>query len=234
MRIPIEVSTDEGSVRQRIATFERDAGVPAGEGVGLTLDEVNALVQRLQTIVVTGHVGEIVAANSSCGVCDQALPRKGSARIVYRTAFGRLDLACPRLYSQCRCGARAYASDSFNPLAMILPQRTPTPSCYTCRPAGRAACRMGGPPNSWETSCRSGRLRVPRRSRPRFDGPAGRWRPRRTTVPSTSSTRSPWPFPSRRPRPVSWPMCWRSTQAMSARWPTGAAAANLSASSPAG
>ena len=124
MRIHIEVSTGDGSVRQRIATIERDANVSAGEGVGLTLDEVKALVQRLQTIVVTGHVGEIVAANSSCGVCGQALPRKGSAGIVYRTAFGKLDLACPRLYSQCRCGVRAYASDSFNPLAMILAQRT--------------------------------------------------------------------------------------------------------------
>jgi hypothetical protein len=41
-----------------------------------------------------------------------------------RTAFGKLDLACPRLYSQCRCGARVYASDSFNPLAVVLVERT--------------------------------------------------------------------------------------------------------------
>ena len=125
MQIHIEVSTAGRPGRQRIATIERNAELPAGEGVGLTLDEVKALVQRLQAIVATGHAGEIVAANSSCGDCGQALARKGSASIVYRTAFGKLDLACPRLYSQCRCcGARAYASDSFNPLAMVLAQRT--------------------------------------------------------------------------------------------------------------
>ena len=62
MRIHIEVSTGDGSVRQRIATIERDADVPAGEGVGLTLDEVKRLVQRLQTIVATEHVGEIVVS----------------------------------------------------------------------------------------------------------------------------------------------------------------------------
>jgi len=82
VRIHIEVSTGDGSERQRIATIERDADVPAGEGVGLTLDEVKGLVQRLQPIVATEHVGEIVAANSSCGDCDRALPRKGSASIV--------------------------------------------------------------------------------------------------------------------------------------------------------
>jgi hypothetical protein len=125
VQIHIEVSTTGRSGRQRIATIERSAELPAGEGVGLTLDEVKTLVQRLQAIVATEHVGEIVAANASCGDCGQALARKGLVSIVYRTAFGKLDLACPRLYSRCRCcGARAYGVDSFNPLAMMLAQRT--------------------------------------------------------------------------------------------------------------
>ena len=128
MQIHIEVSTAGRPGRQRIATIERDAELPAGEGIGMTLDEVKSLVQRLQTIVATEHVGEIVAANSSCGDCGRALPRKGSASIVYRTAFGKLVLPCPRLYSQCRCcGACAYASDSFNPLGMVLAQRSSSP-----------------------------------------------------------------------------------------------------------
>ena len=52
------------------------------------------------------------------------MPRKGGASIVYRTAFGKLRLAGPRLYSQCRCGARAHTSDSFNPLGTLLEERT--------------------------------------------------------------------------------------------------------------
>ena len=139
MQIHIEVSTAGRPGRQRIATIERDADLPAGEGIGLTLDEVKGLVQRLQAIVATEHVGEIVAANSSCGECSQPLPRKGSASIVYRTAFGKLDLPCPRLYSRCRCGACAYISDSFNPRALL---RLPSPGLS--RGAGQSAGPCAG------------------------------------------------------------------------------------------
>jgi hypothetical protein len=44
--------------------------------------------------------------------------------MVYRTAFGKLSLACPRLYAQCPRGCRAYDREFFNPLAMALGQRT--------------------------------------------------------------------------------------------------------------
>ena len=56
MPIRFEVSTGDGSARQHVATIERDADLPAGEGIGLTLDEAKALVQRLQTIVAIEHV----------------------------------------------------------------------------------------------------------------------------------------------------------------------------------
>jgi hypothetical protein len=78
----------------------------------------------LQAIVANEQAREVVAANSACGDCGRDLPCKGSANIVYRTAFGKLKLTSPRLYSQCSCGARAYGSDSFNPLALVLGQRT--------------------------------------------------------------------------------------------------------------
>jgi hypothetical protein len=110
--------------RRRIATIERGADEGAGVGIGLTLDEVKRLVERLQGIVAAEHAQEVVSANSSCGACGLELPRKGMAGIVYRTAFGKLRLSCPRLYSQCRCGARAYDSESFNPLAMVVAERT--------------------------------------------------------------------------------------------------------------
>ena len=95
-----------------------------GDGIGLALGEVKGLLERLQGIVAAEHAQEVVSANSSCGACGLELPRKGEAGIVYRTAFGKLRLSGPRLYSRCRCGARAHDSESFSPLAMVVAERT--------------------------------------------------------------------------------------------------------------
>ena len=124
MQIHIEVVIEGRSERRRIATIRRGADLAAVDGLGLTLAESKDVLARLQASVVHEHADELVAANSSCGDCGQPLSRKGTAPIVYRTAFGKLNLRSPRLYSQCRCGVRACSRDSFNPLAMHLAQRT--------------------------------------------------------------------------------------------------------------
>ena len=124
MRIHIEVVIDGQPGRQRVATVERIAEPSAADGIGLSLEEVKGLIGQLQTIVSAEHARETVAANSSCGACGQTFACKSSASIVYRTVFGKLRLYSPRLYSQCQCGARAYDGDSFNPLAMVLTERT--------------------------------------------------------------------------------------------------------------
>jgi hypothetical protein len=124
VRIHIEVVIEGRAGRQRISTVERIVEPSACDGIGLSLEEVKGLIGQLQTIVSAEHARETVAANSSCGLCGRALPCKSWASIVYRTAFGKLRLSSPRLYSQCRCGARAYGSDSFNPLALVLSERT--------------------------------------------------------------------------------------------------------------
>jgi hypothetical protein len=124
VRIHVEVVIEGHATRQRIATVERNVMPAAGEGLGLSLEEAKGLIGHLQTIVCEEQTSEMVAAISTCAVCAQALARKSSASIVYRTAFGKLRLSSPRLYSQCRCGARACGSDSFNPLALVLTERT--------------------------------------------------------------------------------------------------------------
>jgi hypothetical protein len=107
-----------------IATIQRSAALAAVDGFGLTLAESKDLLECLQATVVREHAAEFVAANSSCGGCAQPLARKGASSIVYRTAFGKLSLQSPRLYSQCRCGVRHCGGESFNPLALHLAQRT--------------------------------------------------------------------------------------------------------------
>lgn len=124
MQIHVEVVIEGKRERQRVATIQRSADLATVDGLGLTLAESKDLLERLQATVVREHADELIAANCRCGGCRQPLARKGGSSIVYRTAFGKLDLRSPRLYSQCRCGARHGAGESFNPLAMHLAQRT--------------------------------------------------------------------------------------------------------------
>lgn len=124
MRIHVEVVIEGHPARQRIATVERIVKPATCDGLGLSLEEAKGLIGQLQAIVSAEQARETVAANSTCAECAQALPRKSCASIVYRTAFGKLRLSSPRLYSRCRCGAGACGSDSFNPLALVLTERT--------------------------------------------------------------------------------------------------------------
>jgi hypothetical protein len=103
MQIYVEVVIEGRRERQRIATIQRSADLAGVDGLGLTLAESKDLLERLQTTVVREHADELIAANSSCGGCGQPLAHKGTSPIVYRTAFGKLSLRSPRLYSQCRC-----------------------------------------------------------------------------------------------------------------------------------
>ena len=97
MQLHIEVVVGAGRERQRVATIKRGAELDSGEGIGLTLEEVKDLVQRLQAIAAAEQAREVEAAHASCAECGRALPRKGAASIVYRAAFGKLKLSCSRL-----------------------------------------------------------------------------------------------------------------------------------------
>jgi len=150
-----------------LARTDVDCAIRFGEGrwpdVAVTPLQCRAFrpvaAPAVATVNATGVVSGVSAGTAT--ISAAASGRKGSASVVYRTAFGKLDLPCPRLYARCRCGARAYASDSFNPLAMILAQRT-YPELLYLQTRGPATCSTGAPPGCWETFFLSARLRVPR------------------------------------------------------------------------
>jgi hypothetical protein len=124
MRVDIEVRIGGKPDRTCVATIERDPRKMAEQGIGLQLAEVKSLIGRLQQIVATAQADEIIAWNCLCGQCGEPLPRKDSAAIVYRTAFGKLRLDSPRHYSTCICGHCERESASFNPLAEMLTERS--------------------------------------------------------------------------------------------------------------
>lgn len=118
MRIDIEVVVRGKRGRQRIATIERDADVGAGKGTVSRSKRPRAfwnICRRSSPRMRRKSLRQIRCVESA-----GALPRKGEGSMVYRTAFGKLWLACPRLYAQCGCGARAHCGDSFNPLALVV------------------------------------------------------------------------------------------------------------------
>ena len=153
MQIHIEVVIEGRSERRRIATIRRGADLAAVDGLGLTLAESKDVLARLQASVVHEHADELVAANSSCGDCGQPLSRKGTAPIVYRTAFGKLNLrsrGCTR--SAGAVSARAVETLSI-PLPFIL-HSARILSCCTCKRAGQVRCPTSAQPSCSVTCCR--------------------------------------------------------------------------------
>ena len=128
MRITLEAKIEraDGTAQTvEISSLERAPDAAAGCGIGLTLSESRELVGNLQRVVLREQADEIIAAARQCRHCSRHLAVKGSTSIVYRTAFGKVKLEAPRLYSRCSsCGARVTASRSFSPLALALPERS--------------------------------------------------------------------------------------------------------------
>ena len=122
MRIDVEVlvRTRGGRSRKVIHRIERDLEGGAEEGIGLGLGDMKAIVAGLQRVVVDEQAHELIELRSRCASCRRVLGHKGASGIVYRTPFGKFELASPRLYSKCPCGHRASESISFSPLGTAM------------------------------------------------------------------------------------------------------------------
>ena len=129
MRITIQAlveGTDGEAPRtETIGTVERAAdGAPAC-GLGLFLRETHAVRRQLQAVVLREPASQFLDRGPLCRPCGDRVATKDSKLIVYRTAFGKVRLDGPRLYSRCSaCGAYTSAQASFSPLAEALPERT--------------------------------------------------------------------------------------------------------------
>jgi hypothetical protein len=128
MRITVEAKIERADGSRQtveISCLERAPDPAPRCGIGVLLSESRDLLGNLQRVVLREQADEIVAAARQCRRCSRRLAVKGSAGIVYRTAFGKVTLEAPRLYSRCSaCGARVAASTSFSPLALALPERS--------------------------------------------------------------------------------------------------------------
>jgi hypothetical protein len=114
------VSNDDTVIRDEVI-LELDKSDDRIEAVGLCLEDSKDLLGRLQHAVVEAQAAAYVNRHRRCSACDRRLRGKGQYPIVFRTVFGHVPLASPRLY-RCRC--QPADSKTFSPLADLFTEHT--------------------------------------------------------------------------------------------------------------
>src|ERR671932_2494107 len=89
--------------------------------LGLTLAEAKALLLELQRQVLSRQLAAFLASRTPCPTCGRSRGLKDPKTILFRTLFGKLELASPRL-RRCPCHHNGPASTS--PLVELLPEHT--------------------------------------------------------------------------------------------------------------
>ena len=121
IRIQVVIDAEDGEAEkiEDVARLERSSLRP--EELGLTLAEARSLLRGMQQTIVTAQVGEYLARFASCPHCGRPRTHKGKHAIIYRTVFGKLNLASPRLYD---CPCQKPGRHSSSPLAELLSTHT--------------------------------------------------------------------------------------------------------------
>jgi hypothetical protein len=116
------------------------------EQLGLTLAEAEALLLAVQRQVLDRQIAAFLASRTCCPACGRPRGVKDHKAIIFRTLFGKLELASPRWR---RCPCRQGGPASMRPLVELLPEHTapelwssccpstPHPSCGIWRASGR-------------------------------------------------------------------------------------------------
>jgi hypothetical protein len=97
------------------------------EHLGLSLAEAKMLLLEVQRQLLTRQTAAFLAARVACPSCGRARGVKDHKTIVFRTPFGKLELASPRL-RRCPCQRTGQASTS--PLVDLLPEHTASELLY--------------------------------------------------------------------------------------------------------
>jgi hypothetical protein len=122
MKFKVQVVTllDDGEESLReVACVERDDR--SAVSLGLSIADSKAIVQGMQEVVVEWQMNAYLATQRHCPQCGQLRHRKGLHHAVFRTVFGDVPVESPRFI---HCPCQAHETESFSPLAELLPERT--------------------------------------------------------------------------------------------------------------
>jgi hypothetical protein len=123
MRVLVENDDGDEILLAENIEFERESS--ALENLGLSLAESKELLRKTQQTMVQEQVREFLKESEICLHCRRKRLSKGKHRIVYRTLFGKMELASPRLfYCGCELENELPPAKTFSPLAIGLPERT--------------------------------------------------------------------------------------------------------------
>ena len=101
--------------------FSLDKGIGQLGEIGLSLDEGKTILAGLQGLIIEAQIAGYMRQHGDCPHCRRRLWRKGSYSVVFRTVYGTVTLASPRL---CRCPCRLGETKTFSPLATLLNEHT--------------------------------------------------------------------------------------------------------------
>jgi hypothetical protein len=108
----------EESLRE-VACVERDD--LSAVSLGVSIADSKAIVQGMQEVVVAWQMNAYLDTQRHCPQCGKLRHRKGLHHAVFRTVFGDVPVESPRLI---HCPCQAHETESFSPLAELLPERT--------------------------------------------------------------------------------------------------------------
>ncbi len=102
VRILLQITTDDGAagVAEETTAFEKSAKRP--EDLGLSLAEGKAVTAAVQHQLVKAQVASWTDRHRCCEACGARQRSKGNSPVVFRTLYGDVPLASPRLH-RCPC-----------------------------------------------------------------------------------------------------------------------------------
>ncbi|MGI9437400.1 MAG: ISKra4 family transposase [Geminicoccaceae bacterium] len=103
------------------AIFSLDKGIDQLAEIGLSLEDGKTVLAGLQRPIIEAQIAGYMRQHGDCPHCRRRLWRKGSYSVAFRTLFGTVTLASPRLY---RCPCRPGKKKTFSPLSALLTKNT--------------------------------------------------------------------------------------------------------------
>ena len=104
MRVSVllQITTDDGATMaaEEVAAFDKTT--ERAEDIGLLMTEGKALLAAVQRRIVQTQVDAWTRQHRCCNACGARRRRKGSYPMLFRTLYGDVPLASPRLY-RCAC-----------------------------------------------------------------------------------------------------------------------------------
>ena len=117
LTIQLQLVDDHGGVTSDETILGLDKGFDRVGEIGLSLEEGKAILAGLQRPIIEAQVTGYLRQHGHCPHCQRRLWRKGSNTMAFRTLFGMVKLASPRLY---RCPCQSGNGKTFSPLAALL------------------------------------------------------------------------------------------------------------------